>query len=156
MTTMSSTALTKNNNDRTTSTNETSTQLLHASGEHCAPSPESKALWTNGLPDHEAIKERMKQLLDRYLQQKWPNVPRDRWQWFNEVAQLHRRQDEFYGEMRYLEDLLYAAPVLSLPVESTTTIVPYTPAQPRRRGRPRTGIKPRPTTRKGRRKEEDD
>lgn len=139
MTTMSSTTLAKNNNDRTTSIIETSTQLLHASGEHCAPSPESKALWTNGVPDHDAIKERMKQLLDRYLQQKWPNVPRDRWQWFNEVAELHRRHNEFYGEMHYLEDLLYAAPVLSLPVESTTTIVPYTPAQPRRRGRPPSG-----------------
>jgi len=131
-------------------------QIPDADGEHCAPNPESKALWTNGLPDHVAIKERMSALLDAYLKRPPPPFLSERFRYERYYAELHRREREFYAEMHYLDDLLYAAPVLPLPVESTTTIVPYTPAQPRRRGRPRTGIKPRPTTRKGRRKEEDD
>lgn len=113
-------------------------------------------LWTDGLPDRDKVRRRMQQTADRYIASKFPDLPRDRWQHLNELKELHRRQNEFYAEMNYYEQLLYAAPVLPLQAESTTTIVPYTPRPKPKRGRPSTGgRKPKPTTRKGRRNEED-
>ena len=133
-----------------------SAQIPDAVGEHSAQSPESKALWTNGLPDRELIKRRMEETLQAYLRTPYPRVNTGRLQWAREIIALKRAQAEFYSEMHYLDDLLYAAPVLPLPVESTTTIVPYEPPAKRRRGRPSTGgRKPRPTTRKERMKETD-
>lgn len=114
-------------------------QLPDADGEHCAPNPESKALWTNGLPDHAAIKERMAALLDAYLKRPPPPFLTERFRYERYFARLKQAQTEFYSEMHYLDDLLYASSVLPLPTESTTTIVPYTPLPPRRRGRPSTG-----------------
>jgi len=133
-----------------------SAQIPDAVGEHSVQSPESKALWTNGLPDRELIKRRMEETLQAYLRTPYPRVNTGRLQWAREIIALKRAQAEFYSEMHYLDDLLYAAPVLPLPVESTTTIVPYEPPAKRRRGRPSTGgRKPRPTTRKERMKETD-
>jgi len=133
-----------------------SAQIPDAVGEHSVQSPESMALWTNGLPDRELIKRRMEETLQAYLRTPYPRVNTGRLQWAREIIALKRAQAEFYSEMHYLDDLLYAAPVLPLPVESTTTIVPYEPPAKRRRGRPSTGgRKPRPTTRKERMKETD-
>jgi len=133
-----------------------SAQIPDAVGEHSVQSPESKALRTNGLPDRELIKRRMEETLQAYLRTPYPRVNTGRLQWAREIIALKRAQAEFYSEMHYLDDLLYAAPVLPLPVESTTTIVPYEPPAKRKRGRPSTGgRKPRPTTRKERMKETD-
>jgi len=113
------------------------------SGEHSVRNHESKELWTDGSPDPEKIQHRMKQLLKTYLARPPPRIDSGRFRNERYFAALRRAQDEFYGEMHYLDDLLYATPVLPLQAESTTTIVPYTPAPKRRRGRPATGIKPR-------------
>lgn len=118
-------------------------QIPDASGELSAPNPESKALWTDGLPDKAKIAERMEQTLQAYLALPPITVTEGRFQHQRWLAEVHRRQNAFYAEMHYYEDLLYAAPVLSLQAESTTTIVPYEPAKKRRRGRPATGVKPR-------------
>lgn len=121
----------------------------HANGEPCALNPGSKALWTNGLPDRDKIKQRMEQTLQAYLRQEHPRVNTGPFQWAREIIAIKRAQAEFYAEMHYLDDLLYAYPVLSLPVESTTTIVTdYTPKPQRKRGRPSTGgRKPRASRR---------
>lgn len=118
-------------------------------GGHCAPSPESKALWTDGLPDTATIKQRMEETLQAYLRTPYPRAPPGRHQWAHEIIELRRAQEAFYAEMHYLDDLLYAAPVLPLPVESTTTIVtlPYVPTPKRKRGRPATGRRPRASRR---------
>lgn len=113
--------------------------LLVADGEHFAHTQENKGLWTDGSPDPDKVKQRIKELVDRYCARAYPVLPRERFQWSNEIRELHRRQAEFYAELRYLDDLLYAAPVLSLPVVSSTTVIPYTPALKPRRGRPSTG-----------------
>jgi len=118
-------------------------QLPDADRELSAPSTEYKGLWTDGLPDKDKIKQRMEALLQSYMKQEPPRIESGRFRYERYFTELHRREREFYGEMHYLDDLLHAAPVLSLPAESTTTIVPYQPAPKRRRGRPATGIKPR-------------
>jgi len=136
--------------------NAASAQLNGEAGESCVPSPESKALWTNGQPDHAAIKKRMEETLQAYLQKRPPPLDSTPYRHLNQLSFIKKAQAEFYSEMHYLDDLLHAIPELPLQVESTTTIVPYQPAQSRRRGRPSTGgRKPKPTTRKGRRKETD-
>ena len=119
-----------------------------ASGEHLLPDQQSKGLWTDGLPNHQKIKERMAQTLQTYLTQPRIVVPEGRFRNERWIAEAHRRQNLFYAEMNYLDDLLYAAPVLSLRAESTTTVVPYQPATKRKRGRPSTGgRKPRASRR---------
>jgi len=133
-----------------------STSIPGADGEHYVPSPESKALWTNGQPDAQAIKKRMEETLQAYLQKRPPPLDTTPYRYLNQLSMIKKAQADFYAEMHYLDDLLHAAPVLPLQAESTTTIVPYQPAQQRRRGRPSTGgRKPKPTTRAGRRKETD-
>jgi len=104
---------------------------------------DSKGIWTDGLPDPTKIKHRMDALLQSYMKQAPPRIDSGRFRNERYYAALKRAQDEFYSEMHYLDDLLHAAPVLSLPAESTTTIVPYEPAPKRKRGRPATGVKPR-------------
>lgn len=134
----------------------TQQEIPDASGALFVPDPESKALWTDGLPDKQKIKERMEQTLQTYLTLPRIVVPEGHFRHERWIAEAQRRQKLFYAEMHYLDDLLYAAPVLPLPVESTTTIVPYEPPAKRKRGRPSTGgRKPRPTTRKERMKETD-
>jgi len=133
-----------------------STSIPDADGEHYVPSPESKALWTNGQPDAQAIKKRMEETLQAYLQKRPPPLDDTPYRYLNQLSMIKKAQADFYAEMHYLDDLLHAAPVLPLQAESTTTIVPCQPAQQRRRGRPSTGgRKPKPTTRAGRRKETD-
>jgi len=123
--------------------NEHSRSNPDESGEHSLRNHASKAIWTDGLPDPTKIKHRMDALLQSYMKQEPPRIESGRFRYERYFTELHRREREFYGEMHYLDDLLHAAPVLSLPAESTTTIVPYEPAPKRRRGRPATGIKPR-------------
>jgi len=104
-----------------------------------APTPNDSSLWTDGLPDRAKINARRQQLLDAYVTALPPVFGTHRRRYEMYYAELHRREREFYAEMYYLDDLLYAVPVLPLPAESTTTIVTYQPAQPRRRGRPPSG-----------------
>jgi len=154
---MSNTTLTSRNSVTTNDTPVTDAQRqLDGSGAPLFPNPESKALWKDGLPDRDLIKQRMEETLQAYLRTPYPRVNTGRLQWAREIIALKRAQAEFYSEMHYLDDLLYAAPVLPLLAPSTTTVVPYEPAPKRKRGRPSTGgRKPKPTTRKGRRNEED-
>jgi len=113
-------------------------EMPDADREHSLPSTEHKGLWTDGLPDHTRIKERMDQCLQEYLA--LPpvmvtdgNFRQQRW-----LAEVHRRQNMFHAEMMYYEDLLYAAPV-PVQAQSTTTVVPYQPVPKRKPGRPSTG-----------------
>lgn len=120
--------------------------------------PESKGLWTDGLPDPAKIKLRMEALANEFVNKRYQRVTSGHFQFQREIRDRHRAEAEFYGEMHYLEDLLYSykPAVLSLQPASTTTIVPYTPLPPRRRGRPSTGgRKPKPTTRSARTRSED-
>jgi len=114
--------------------------------------PESTGLWTDGLPDPAKIKLRMERLAHEFVNKRYQRVTSGHFQFQREIKDRKRAEAEFYGELYYLEDLLYARPaVLPLQPASSTTIVPYTPLAPRRRGRPSTGgRRPRPTTRRGR------
>jgi len=120
--------------------------------------PESTGLWTDGLPDPVKIKLRMERLAHEFVNKRYQRVTSGHFQFQREIKDRKRAEAEFYGEMHYLEDLLYARPaVLPLQPVSTTTIVPYTPLPPRRRGRPSTGgRRPKPTTRRGRQSHLDD
>lgn len=124
-----------------------STDRPDADGELSVHAASDNSLWTNGLPDPIKIKRRMQETADEYIAQPYPVMPRDKWQWANEIAELHKRQALFYSQMQYYESLLYAPPVLPLPVSSTTTIVPYAPTIKRKRGRPATGRRPRASRR---------
>lgn len=120
--------------------------------------PESKGLWTDGLPDPAKIKLRMEALANEFVNKRYQRVTEGRFQFQREIKDRHRAEAEFYGELHYLEDLLYMSRPAVLPLQSasTTTIVPYTPLAPRRRGRPSTGgRKPKPTTRSARTRSED-
>jgi len=129
-----------------------------APAECSVPLPESTGLWTDGLPDPAKIKLRMERLAHEFVNKRYQRVTSGHFQFQREIRDRKRAEAEFYGEMHYLEDLLYARPaVLPLQPASTTTIVPYTPAPPRRRGRPSTGgRRPRATTRSGRLAHSDD
>jgi len=121
--------------------------------EECSVSlPEPTGLWTDGLPDPAKIKLRMEALAYEYVNKRFQRVTSGHFQFQREIKDRKRVEAEFYGEMHYLEDLLYATPaVLPLQPASTTTVVPYVPAPRRRRGRPSTGgRRPKPTTRSGR------
>jgi len=106
--------------------------------------------------DIEHIKLRIAQLPEEHRNRPVPKMtdgPFAEQLWY---AKIRAAQREFYAAMHHYEDLLYAAPVLPLQAESTTTIVPYQPTPKPRRGRPSTGgRKPRPTTRKERLNETD-
>lgn len=133
--------------------------LLPESGEPCAPNLPSSSLWTDGLPDPDKIKIRMAQTEQAFLNHVYPEVREGRFRYLRWIRMRRVVQDEFYASMSYYESLLYAAPVLSLRAESSTTTVISEPYQPRakpRRGRPSTGgRKARPTKRKERTKEDD-
>jgi len=120
--------------------------------------PDTTGLWTDGLPDPAKIKQRMDRLAHEYVNKRFTRITSGHFQFQREIKDRKRAEAEFYSEMHYLEDLLYVRPVvLPLQPASTTTIVPYTPLATRRRGRPSTGgRKPKPTTRSGRRKYDDD
>jgi len=121
------------------------------------PLPEAKGLWTDGLPDPAKIKLRMEALALAYANKRFQTITTGQFRWIREIRERKRAQAEFYGEMHYLEDLLYAPAVLPLQPGSSTTILPYTPLPPRRRGRPSTGgRRPRATTRSGRLRHSDD
>lgn len=124
---------------RTTDTGTHNTS--HVSGELCAQNPQSRALWTDGLPDREKIKQRMEQLGRQFAARPAPSIEPGRFFHQRYIWQMMRAQSEFYAELFYLDSLLCEAPVLPLPVaQSTTTVVtPYVPRTPRRRGRPSTG-----------------
>lgn len=122
--------------------------------EECSAAlPEPTGLWTDGLPDPAKIKLRMEALAYEYVNKRFQRVTSGHFQFQQEIKLRKRVEAEFYGELHYLEDLLYSARPAVLPLQpaSTTTIVPYVPAPRRRRGRPSTGgRRPRATTRSGR------
>jgi len=142
--TTSNTTLISRSNETTTDTPKTDAQRqLDGSGAPWSPSPEFKELWTDGSADPAKIKHRMEQLATQYVSRRWQTITTGQFRFEREIQERKRIEREFYGHMHYLEDLLYAAPVLPLQAESTTTIAPYEPARKKRRGRPATGIKPR-------------
>lgn len=119
--------------------------------------PESTGLWTDGSPDPVKIRLRMEQLAHEFVNKRYVRITTGRFQFQHEIRLRHQVETEFYAHMHYLEDLLYAR-LAELPLQSasTTTIVPYTPLPPRRRGRPSTGgRRPKPTTRSARTRSED-
>lgn len=130
---------------------------LDASGAPSVPPPPDSSLWTDGLPDPVKIKNKMERAVEAFVNYRYPPVEDGPFLYLRLIRQRKLVQAEFYATMSYYESLLYAAPVLPLRVESsTTTVLPYQPATKRKRGRPSTGgRKPRPTTRKGRTKEDD-
>jgi len=128
-------------------TRRTQQETPDVSGGLSAPNPESKALWTNGQPDAHAIKKRMEETLQAYLQKRPPPLDRTPYRFLNQLSIMKKAQAQFYSDMHYLDDLLHAIPELPLQVASTTTIVPYQPANRRRRGRPATGRNPRASRR---------
>lgn len=125
-----------------------STRQPNAVGEHLLRNPESKALWTDGLPDPQEIKNRMEALATQFAQSRPKRTEpgqffHQRFIWQQKAAEM-----AFYAEMAYYESLLHPedpdahyAPVT--PAPPVTPPTPYVPWTPRRRGRPRTGIKPR-------------
>lgn len=103
-------------------------------------SSNDSSLWTNGLPDHEKIKNKMERRLQQFIDKKYPPVESGPFRYLREIRLRKDAQNEFYADMSYYESLLYAAPVLTLQATtSTTTIVPYEPAPKPKRGRPSTG-----------------
>jgi len=119
--------------------------------------PEPTGLWTDGLPDPAKIKLRMEQLAQEFVNKRYIRITTGQYQYPREIKERKQAEAAFYGEMHYLEDLLYTTPaVLSLQPSSTTTIVPYVPRPRRRPGRPSTGgRRPKPTTRSARTRSED-
>jgi len=89
----------------------------------------------------EEVKRRMKQTIDKYIDSRPPVVADGQFRYYREIAEIKRRQREFYATLAYYESMMVATtPVLPLPVtESTTTLVAYTPLPRQRRGRPSTG-----------------
>lgn len=103
-------------------------------------SSNDSSLWTNGLPDHEKIKNKMERRLQQFIDQRYPPVENGPFRYLREIRIRKDAQNEFYADMSYYESLLYTAPVLSLQATtSTTTIVPYEPRPKPKRGRPSTG-----------------
>jgi hypothetical protein len=128
---------------RSTASASTSTTTIVADAGECLPQkPEHKGLWTNGLPDRDKIKDYMDQLAREYTNRVYTPVTSGQFRHEREIKDRHKAQDAFYGEMHYLEDLLYSTPVRAAQAPSTT-IAPYQPAKKRKRGRPATGVKPR-------------
>jgi len=129
-----------------------------APGELSAPTPPDSSLWTDGLPDPVKIKNKMERTVEAFVNHRYPPIEDGQFRYLRLIHQRKLVQAEFYATMSYYESLLYAAPVLPLRAESsTTTVLPYQPATKRKRGRPSTGgRKPRPTTRKGQTKQDQD
>ena len=152
---------TKNMPDRTTSTHATtSTSHVAESLVSLFQSSSNSSLWTNGLPDPDKIRRKMDQRLQQFLTHKYPPLEDGKFRYLREIRLRKDAQNEFYADMSYYESLLETVPVLPLQAESseasTTTLVPYQPRPKPKRGRPYTGgRKPRPTTRKERRKDSD-
>lgn len=122
----------------------TSTTTIVSDDVECSqPRPEHKGLWTNGLPDHEKIKRYIARLAQHYANKKYPVINTGHFQFERDIAQRKRAQEEFFGELHYLEDLMHLTPVLPLRAVEQQQVQPYQPATKRRRGRPATGIKPR-------------
>ena len=125
------------------------------SGELFVPPPPDSSLWTDGLPDPIKIKQKMDVTIDRFINYVYPPLEDGPFYYLRLIRQRKAVQAEFYASMSYYESLL-ASSAAPAPPQSTTTIVPYEPACKRRRGRPSTGgRKPKPTTRRERRKEFD-
>jgi len=99
----------------------------------------------------------MERTVERFVNHRYPPIEDGQFRYLRLIHQRKLVQNEFYATMSYYESLLDAAPVLPLRAESsTTTVLPYQPAQKRKRGRPSTGgRRPKPTTRKGRTKDDD-
>jgi len=112
------------------------------SGELFVPPPPDSSLWTDGLPDPIKIKNKMDVTVDRFINHVYPPLEDGPFYYLRLIRQRKAVQAEFYASMSYYESLL-ASSAAPAPPQSTTTIVPYEPACKRRRGRPRTGIKPR-------------
>lgn len=117
-------------------------QLPDASGELCVPPPPNSSLWTDGLPDPIKIKNKMDVTVDRFINHVYPPLEDGPFYYLRLIRQRKAVQAEFYATMSYYESLL-ASSAAPAPPQSTITVVPYEPAAKRRRGRPRTGIKPR-------------
>jgi len=125
------------------------------SGELFVPPPPDSSLWTDGLPDPIKIKHKMDVTVDRFINHVYPPLEDGPFYYLRLIRQRKAVQAEFYASMSYYESLL-ASSAAPAPTQSTTTVVSYQPVAKRRRGRPATGIRRRPTTRKGRNKETDE
>jgi len=138
--------------------NEQQPTTHEESGAHSAQSLPNSSLWTDGLPDPVKIKNKMERTVEAFVNHRYPPIEDGQFRYLRLIHQRKLVQAEFYATMSYYESLLYAAPVLPLRAESsTTTVLPYQPATKRKRGRPSTGgRKPRPTTRKGQTKQDQD
>lgn len=127
----------------------------NGSGELFVPPPPDSSLWTNGLPDPIKIKNKMDQTIYRFVNYVYPPLEDGPFHYIRLIRQRKEVQSEFYATMAYYESLL-APSVTPVSTESTTSVVPYQPPAKRGRGRPSSGgRKPKPTTRRGRRKEFD-
>jgi len=93
------------------------------------------------LPDRDKIKDYMDRLALEYTSRVYTPVTSGQFRFEREIKDRKKAEEAFYGEMHYLEDLLWTAPVLPLRVPSPPE--PYQPVPKRKRGRPATGVKPR-------------
>jgi len=117
-------------------------------GEPSAPTLPDSSLWTNGSLDHAKINAKMERTVQAFVNHVYPPIDDGRFRYLKLIAQRKRVQQEFYADMSYYESLLFAAPVLPLRAESSTTsVVPYQPTEKRKRGRPATGRRPRASRR---------
>lgn len=138
--------------------NATDEPTLHANGAHWLPNQRHRPrLILGSRMNRQEVLQCIAKLAHQYANKPWPKVTDGRFRFKREIELLKLAQMEFYAEMSYFESLLVEeTPVLSLQASTTTVVDMYQPAQPRRRGRPSTGgRKPKPTTRKGRRNEEE-
>jgi len=95
------------------------------------------------LPDRDKIKDYMDRLALEYTSRVYTPVTSGQFRFEREIKDIRRAESEFYGEMHYLEDLLWTAPVLPLQAASPTPVAPCATKPKRKAGRPRTGVKPR-------------
>jgi len=119
-----------------------------ATGVPSVPFPPDSSLWTDGLPDPIKIRNKMARTAEAFVNHRYPPIEDGQFRYLRLIHQRKLVQNEFYATMSYYESLLYAAPVLPLQAESsTTTVLPDQPPQKRKRGRPATGRRPRASRR---------